>query len=360
MTTPVRDWSTTPASNGAIHFPENQNPSTVNDNARDLMAELKEWYNAITAGTMSGTVGGTADATTLTLTPAILAYATNQKFLIKALGANTITAPTINVSGLGAKTLVGSGAAALSVPSWAAGDMLLLTYNGTSFQVQGLPTAAVPQSLDRNSQTGTTYTYVSGDRAKYIVHNNASAIAGTLPQAGASFPNGWFAYVENIGAGTLTITPAVSTINLGTALVLRQYEWALIESDGTNYRTVHSGAVTGAPQARELGTRGIPQNLQNAAYGFVLTDAGGHVYHTDGTARTYTIPSNAATAFPIGTAITVVNGAGAGIVTIAITSDTLQRGDAVAGTGSRSVAANAVVTLLKVAATTWFITGAFT
>lgn len=356
----VNLWSTTPATNAGIHFPELQLPSTVNDDARFLMAEIKLWYDSISGGSFSGVVAGTADVITLTPTPAIPAYAVNQRFLFKTTGPNTVAAPTLNVSALGAKTLVGPGAAALAIPAWSTGDMVLCVYDGTNLQVLGLASSQAPQSIVRNAQTGATYTYLTGDRAKHVTHSNAGAIAGTLPQASASFPTGWFMWVENIGAGLLTITPTTSTINLGTALVLRQYEYALITSDGTNYRAVTTGQITGAPLVREAGTRGIPQNTQNSTYGFLLSDSGGHVFHDNATPHTWTIPANASVAFPIGAAITIINNNGAGALTIAITTDTLRRGDGTAGSGSRTVPADSVATLIKTKATEWVITGRFT
>ena len=80
------------------------------------------------------------------------------------------------------------------------------------------------------------------------------------------------------------------------------------------------------------GYRNIPQNSRSAAYTTVLGDSGKHIYHpsADTTARTFTIDSNANVAYPIGTAITFVNDTSAGVVTIAITSDTL----VLAGPGS--------------------------
>jgi len=98
-----------------------------------------------------------------------------------------------------------------------------------------------------NAQTGVTYTYVSGDRGKLVTHSNVLPIAGTLPQAGSSFPDGWFVDVQNSGAGTLTITPTVSTIDgLPTyALILNQ--GVRIFSDGANYFTQRgSGAGVGS------------------------------------------------------------------------------------------------------------------
>jgi hypothetical protein len=102
----------------------------------------------------------------------------------------------------------------------------------------------------------------------------------------------------------------------------------------------------------------IQQNSQSAAYTLVLTDAGKHIFHpsADTTARIWTIPANATVAYPIGTAISFVNQNGAGVITIAITSDTMRLAGA-GTTGSRSLAANGIATALKVTATEWIISG---
>lgn len=100
----------------------------------------------------------------------------------------------------------------------------------------------------------------------------------------------------------------------------------------------------------------VPQNVQNANYTTVLADSGKHIYHTSGSAHTYTIDSNANVAYPIGTTLTFVNENAGGIVTIAITSDTMRLTPG-GTTGSRSLAANGRATALKVTATLWQIAG---
>lgn len=122
--------------------------------------------------------------------------------------------------------------------------------------------------------------------------------------------------------------------------------------DGTTGKLIKDGGVTIAQ------VRSIPQNSQSAAYTLVLSDAGGHIYHpsADTTARIWTIPANASVAFPIGTAVTFVNDTSAGVITIAITSDTLVLMGA-GTTGSRSLAANGIATALKVGTTRWVISG---
>jgi len=104
--------------------------------------------------------------------------------------------------------------------------------------------------------------------------------------------------------------------------------------------------------------RQIPQNSQSAAYTLVLTDAGKHILHpsADTTARTFTIPANGSVAFPIGTAITFVNQNAAGVITIAITTDTMRLAGA-GTTGSRTLAANGIATALKITSTEWIISG---
>ncbi|KAF1706298.1 hypothetical protein [Pseudoxanthomonas sacheonensis] len=89
-----------------------------------------------------------------------------------------------------------------------------------------------------NAQTGTSYTYVTGDKAKLVTHANAASIAGTLPEADSTdFPSGWWMDVQNTGAGTLTITPTTSTIDGASSLALATDQGVRIVSDGTNYFT---------------------------------------------------------------------------------------------------------------------------
>jgi hypothetical protein len=76
---------------------------------------------------------------------------------------------------------------------------------------------------------------------------------------------------------------------------------------------------------------------------------------SDTTARTFTLPSNAAVPLSIGSTITFVNAAGAGDLTIAINSDTLR--SAVTGTtGPVVLVGFNVATALKIASTEWLIT----
>lgn len=106
-----------------------------------------------------------------------------------------------------------------------------------------------------------------------------------------------------------------------------------------------------------LGYLNAPANSQSAAYTLVADDAGEMILHpaSDASARTFTIPANASVAFEVGTVVTFVN-MSAGVVTIAITSDTLRQAGT-GSTGSRSLAQYGIATAIKVGTTEWLISG---
>jgi hypothetical protein len=116
--------------------------------------------------------------------------------------------------------------------------------------------------------------------------------------------------------------------------------------------------LTATQAADSVGTRGVPQNSQSAAYTLVIEDAGKHILHpsADTTARTFTIPANGTVAFPVGTAVTFINQDAGGVITIAITTDTMRLAGA-GTTGSRTLAANGIATCIKLTSTEWIISG---
>jgi hypothetical protein len=251
------------------------------------------------------------------------------------VGAVTLTPTTSTVNG--AATLVLTG-----------GMSALLLSDGANYRaiVWGAAGVAV------NAQTGTSYTYLSGDRGKLVTHTNASAIAGTLPQATGAFGSTWFMWVQNRGAGTLTITPTTSTIDGAATLALTTGHGTLIASDGTNYYTMR-GVESGSSSSA------LTVNSQSAAYTLVIGDANNIVYHpvADTTARTWTIPANSSVAFNVGTVVTFDNDYGAGAITIAITTDTLVFVGAGGLTGSRTLASGGQASAVKVTSTRWRING---
>ena len=90
----------------------------------------------------------------------------------------------------------------------------------------------------------------------------------------------------------------------------------------------------------------------------MLNDAANVVYHTITQANTYTLNTNANVAYPVFSIITVINGSAAGNITIKPVGalPTIR----LAGTnlvGSRNLIANGMLTITKVGADEWYISG---
>jgi len=184
--------------------------------------------------------------------------------------------------------------------------------------------------------TGTNSGTNTGDIA------NTAVTTGTLAQFAATTSLQLKDLISNeTGSGGLVFadTPTLIAPLLGTPT---SGDASNMTADGTN----------------SLGFRHIPANSQSAAYAFVLTDAGKHILHpsADTTARTFTIPANASVAFPIGTALTIINQNAGGTITIAITTDTMRLAGSGA-TGSRTLIANGIATAIKLTSTEWIISG---
>ena len=210
--------------------------------------------------------------------------------------------------------------------------------------------AALPIASGGTGSTSTTFV------------NLATNVTGTLPVA-----NGGTG-ITSFGTGVATWLGTPSSANLAAAVTDETGTGLLVFATSPTLTT----PVLGTPTSGQLsnctvdgtdavGFRNTPVNSQSAAYTAVLADAGKTILHpsADTTARTFTIPANSSVAYPVGTVLTFINQNGAGVVTIAITTDTMRLSPA-GTTGSRTLAANGVATCVKIAnspTVEWIITG---
>jgi hypothetical protein len=206
-------------------------------------------------------------------------------------------------------------------------------------------TATVRVNDGTNNRTLVTVTLAPGERIAYVDGHGFT----TFNAAGQ--PSLAIALADNVVTNAKLADVATATFKGRTSAGTGDPEdmtvaqaAALLQGDGMT--------------AALCGTRGIVVTSKSANYTVAAADCGSIIYHpvTDTTARTWTLPANGTLALPVGFAVTFDNDVGAGILSIAITTDTLVWvGNG--STGTRSIAAGGQATAVKVTPTRWRIAG---
>jgi hypothetical protein len=283
----------------------------------------------------------------------------------------------INNTLLDAVTVKNTTGTGIAVP---AGKTMFVFNNGTNVvdAIDNLPSGATVGGVAISTASGTV-TSVSGTGTV-----NGISLSGTVTSSGNITLGGTLANVDltsqvtgtlpvanggtgitSLGTNVATFLGTPSSANLAAAVTDETGSGSLVFATSPTFVTPVLGTPTSGTLSNctvdgtdAVGFRNIPQNSRSAAYTLVLADAGKHILHpsADTTARTFTIPANSSVAYPIGTALTFINQNGAGVVTIAITTDTMRLSPA-GTTGSRTLAANGSATCIKITSTEWIISG---
>jgi hypothetical protein len=205
--------------------------------------------------------------------------------------------------------------------------------------------AALPIASGGTGSTSTTFVDLTTN------------VTGTLPVA-----NGGTG-ITSFGTGVATFLGTPSSANLAAAVTDETGTGALVFANTPTFvtpvlGTPTSGTLSGCTVdgTDAVGFRNTPVNSQSADYTLVLADSGKTILHpvADDNARTFTIPANSSVAYPVGTVISFVNLQNT--VTIAITTDTMYLAND-GTTGSRTLAEYGMASAMKVASTTWIISG---
>lgn len=152
-------------------------------------------------------------------------------------------------------------------------------------------------------------------------------------------------------AGTLYFNSSTQVMMLYTGSA-----WVAAYVSGTNFVAKAGDTMTGPLTATALSdsfgsVRSIPQNAKTAAYTLIASDNGQHISITTGGV---TVP---AAVFSVGNAVTIFNNSGtAQTITQGASTTIYNSGDGTSG--SRTLGARGIATILCVAANTFAITGA--
>lgn len=144
-------------------------------------------------------------------------------------------------------------------------------------------------------------------------------------------------YFQHDGTNLNLVSNTAGALQLGTNSAIRM--------------TISSAGVIADSAGNELGYKGLPQTNQAAAYTLVASDRGKHIYQRS--AAAVTVPAGV---FSVGDAVTVVNGTNGTISLTQGTSVTLQQAGTT-NTGSRTILANGICTLICVSANVFYVSG---
>jgi len=242
------------------------------------------------------TVAG-ADTITGTLVQTLTAYATGQQFSFVAAGTNT-TAVTLNIDGLGAKAVTRTGAVALAAGALVSGQMAIVEYDGTRFQLINA-NAFTNLTVSGALTVGTTLavTGVATLTAQPIV----SSLTASLPV----FSDASKGLVSNAMTGTGNVMMSASPTTTGTLTA------AAINASGT---VAMAGAATVGTTLGVTGTSTMAAinasgdvTVHSATSGNQLLTIGSSSVAGDTAAAITVFPSNVRRAWRVGFAYDVAD-----------------------------------------------------
>jgi hypothetical protein len=255
----------------------------------------------------------------------------------------------------GVQTNTSGGAFTVTLPATpSTGDQVFVTDSAGSWATNNLTVGRNGSTIEGLSEdlvcniSGVSVQLVYSGTTWNVFAQAGGAGAGVVSVAGGGTGVSTLTgYVKGSGTSPLTASATIPVADVvGAAASGANTDITALDQDVT---ITASGTIA----TDTIGYRGLPQNSQTASYTLALADQGKLINTTTGGV---VIPANGSVAFPIGAAVSIYNNSGSN-QTISITTDTLRQAGT-ATTGSRTLAQYGLATCVKVAATTWVISGA--
>lgn len=171
---------------------------------------------------------------------------------------------------------------------------------------------------------------------------------GSVSSPGMRFASETGSGIYRIGASNIGMAVSGALVfDWNATRLLMAAGFDLVLSSTVTPTSTHSAGFRGSP---------VTSGEKSGSYTGVGADMGGSVPFT--AAATFTIPTNAAVAAPIGSTLHLPSLTGGGTITVHPDSGvTLRRGDGTAGTGDRSIIADSGATLWKRGTNEWYLFG---
>lgn len=243
------------------------------------------------------TAAGAVNAYTATFSPAVTALTVGTEVNFLPNNANTSTTPTLNVNGLGAKTITKFGTTALAVNDLVATAIAVVIYDGTQWELQN-PQTGISSSgvlIQTNGTTNITQTSLN------FITSTTNAIGGVITPFN---PSG--------GQERFELTGTIAPVGGGTGLSNPTAHSLLVAEGSSSFNLITSPAVNGfyvcgfsvvasAAVDPVCVLQGVPVNSQGGNYTLLYSDRATYIKESGGTTSILTLPQvtgNGASNYP--------------------------------------------------------------
>lgn len=215
---------------------------------------------------------GSANAYTASLTPALTAYTEGAAIAVKINAANT-GASTININGLGVKSIRDPRGNTLPAGKLTAGSIYTLRYNGTNFILQG----------EGASGNATASDLLSGKTAS----TDAGDITGTMPNRTGHVT----AQSTSISGTTLRFRPQAGYYDGTTANSVQYVDSNLVAGNILKGKSIFG--LVGSVDPKRLGFSRVTASINwGARYYGQLISFNGNLWHMGGFDTSNNLPKN--------------------------------------------------------------------
>jgi hypothetical protein len=204
-----------------VAWPTPDDPKAAgDDHIRNLKKALRDCFPGFAGAVLLGGVDtGAANACVLTPATPLPGYVANMMVVFKAAATNTSQAPTLNVSGLGAKSILDVSGNPVLTGDIPGGQYVALVYDGAAFRLAGITKNYVDQLSFKSvlpAQAGNKSKFLRTDgQSAFWDAPGISAVTATATDSVTLDAAFLLVPVQMAAQGKSIILPSAATLTLG-------------------------------------------------------------------------------------------------------------------------------------------------